>query len=201
MVLWTVASTTLFHGARALQITRRLIGKLATPKLVFLLASGAVPVCFSLIFAVLLAGLLVFEYLVMGKLYLRLDWPLMLCPIPILFSFLLCIGICSFISVALLVARDARYVIPLLTQFLFYLTPVMYSLEIMPPSWRLAISYLNPLASLIEFFRWTLFGVGTWEVLSLMVAIGISLGVFLLGARFLMLCEWAVADVIEAGRL
>jgi lipopolysaccharide transport system permease protein len=100
-----------------------------------------------------------------------------------------------------LVARDARYVVPLLSQFLFYLTPIIYALEIMPPSWRLAISYLNPFASLIEFFRWTLFGVGAWDMLSLMVAIGVSLGAFLLGARFLMFCEWAVADVIEAGRL
>lgn len=201
MMLWTVVSTTLLHGARALQAARRLIGKLATPKLVFLLASGAVPVCFSLIFAAVLAGLIVFEYTATGKVYLRLDWPLLLCPIPILVSYLFCIGICSFISVASLVARDARYVMPLFSQFLFYLTPVIYTLEIMPPSWRLAISYLNPLASLIEFFRWTLFGVGTWDVLSLIAAIGISFGVFLLGARFLMLCEWAVADVIEAGRL
>jgi len=196
MVFWIVVSTTLLRGARALQVTRRLFGKLTAPKLVFLLASGSMPACFSLIFAVVLAGGIVFEYFVTGNLYLKLDWPLLLCPIPILVAFLLCIGICCFTSVAFLLARDVRYVISLITQFWFYLTPVIYTLDIMPPSWQFAISYLNPLASLIEFFRWTLFGIGTWHATALMTAIVVSIVIFLLGVRFLMRTEWALSELI-----
>ncbi len=85
---------------------------------------------------------------------------------------------------AFLLARDVRFVIPLITQLWFYFTPVIYTLDIMPPSWQFAISYLNPLASLIEFFRWTLFGIGTWHATALMTAIVVSIMMFLLGVRF-----------------
>jgi lipopolysaccharide transport system permease protein len=163
---------------------------------VYLIACGAIPAVFSLIFAVVLAGGIIFEYFATGTMYLKLDWPLLLFPVPILVAFLLCIGISSFISVAFLIARDARYVVPLLTQFWFYFTPIIYTLDIMPPSWQFAISYLNPLASLLEFFRWTLFGVGEWNAMALTTSIIISLAVFLLAARFLMRSEWALNDVI-----
>jgi lipopolysaccharide transport system permease protein len=196
MLLWTVVSTTLLRGSRALQRGRRLFGKLTVPKLIYLLASGAVSAVFSLIFAVVLAGGIVFEYLKTGVLYLRLDWQLLLFPVPILVSFLLCIGLCCFISVAFAVARDARYVVPMLSQFWFYFTPVIYTLDIMPPRWQFAITYLNPLAPLLDFFRWSVFGVGDWDAVALASSILISFVMFLLGARFLMRSEWALNDVL-----
>jgi lipopolysaccharide transport system permease protein len=96
----------------------------------------------------------------------------------------------------MLVARDARYVLPVITQAGFYVTPIIYTLDIMPPNWQAAILFLNPLAPLLEFFRWTLFGVGTWDVLTLTTAVLISLTAFLVGTRFLMYSEWALGDGI-----
>jgi lipopolysaccharide transport system permease protein len=163
---------------------------------VFLLASGAIPAFFSLIFVVVLIGGIALAYLTTGTLYLKFDWPLLLCPIPLVIAFLLCIGICCFVSVAFLLARDVRYVIPLLTQFWFYLTPVIYTLEVMPSNLQFAISHFNPLAAQLEFFRWTLFGIGTWDATALLTSIVVSCAMFLLGVTFLMRSEWALSELI-----
>jgi lipopolysaccharide transport system permease protein len=196
MLFWTAVTTTLLRGVRALQHGRRLFAKLTAPKLVYLIASGSVAGFFSLIFLAGLAIGIAFEYFSTGTLYLKLAWPLLLAPAPLIAAFLLCIGTCSFFSVAMLVARDARYILPVITQVGFYVTPIIYTLDIMPPSWQTAILFLNPLAPLVEFFRWTLFGVGTWDAMTLATAVLISLCAFLLGARFLMYSEWALSDGI-----
>lgn len=196
MVLWTTVSATLLRGTRALVRTQKLFSKLAVPKLVFILASGAVSAVFSSIFAVVLLVGLLLEYLTSGTFYLKFDWPLLLFPIPIVIAFLLCIGICCFAAVAFLFARDARYIVALFTQLWFYFTPIIYTLDIMPPNWQLAISYLNPMASLMDFFRWSLFGVGDFDAVTLATAILVSLAVFLLGARFLMRCELVLSEVL-----
>jgi lipopolysaccharide transport system permease protein len=196
MLFWTAVTTTLLRGVRALQYGRRLFAKLTAPKLIYLIASGSVAGFFSLIFVAVLGVGIAFEYFSSGTLYLKLAWPLLLAPAPLLVGFLLCLGICSFFSVATLVARDARYVLPVITQVGFYVTPIFYTLDIMPPNWQTAILFLNPLAPLLEFFRWTLFGVGTWDLASLTTAVLISLAAFLIGARFLMYSEWALSDGI-----
>ena len=84
MVLWTVVSTTLLRGSRSLRRSKRLLGKMIIPKLVFVIASGSIAAVFSLIFAVALAAAIVFEYFASGILYLNLDWPLLLFPFPML---------------------------------------------------------------------------------------------------------------------
>ncbi len=53
--------------------------------------------------------------------------------------------------------RDVRYTIPFLTQFWMYATPVVYPSSIVPEPWR-ALLGLNPLAGVVEGFRWALLG-------------------------------------------
>ena len=55
--------------------------------------------------------------------------------------------------------RDVRYTIPFLTQFWLFATPVVYSSSLVPASWR-ALYGLNPMAGVVEGFRWALLGRG-----------------------------------------
>lgn len=48
--------------------------------------------------------------------------------------------------------RDFRYVIPFLTQFWFFATPVIYPAGMVPEPWRWMLN-LNPMAGLITMFR------------------------------------------------
>lgn len=53
--------------------------------------------------------------------------------------------------------RDVRYTIPFLTQFWLFATPVAYSSSLVPERWR-AWYGLNPMAGVVEGFRWALLG-------------------------------------------
>jgi lipopolysaccharide transport system permease protein len=53
--------------------------------------------------------------------------------------------------------RDFRYIIPFIVQFGLYVTPVGFSSSIIPDKWRL-LYYLNPMAGVIDGFRWSILG-------------------------------------------
>ncbi len=53
--------------------------------------------------------------------------------------------------------RDVRYTIPFLTQFWLFATPIAYSSSLVPERWR-AWYGLNPMAGVVEGFRWALLG-------------------------------------------
>ena len=53
--------------------------------------------------------------------------------------------------------RDFRYTLPFLTQFWFFATPVVYPSSLVPEKWRLLYG-LNPMAGVVDGFRWALLG-------------------------------------------
>lgn len=196
MLLWTILSTTLLRCTRSLRRTQGLQMKLAIPKMVYVLGSGAIPLVFFCIFAAVLLLGIALEYFSSGVMYLKFGWNLLLLPVPLGLVFLLCVGIASFTSVTVLFARDARFVIPMVTQLWFYFTPIIYTIDIMPPNWQFVIMHVNPVSPLVEMLRWSLFGVGTWDAMSLAVSATICLAIFLLGARFLMRTEWILNELM-----
>ena len=55
--------------------------------------------------------------------------------------------------------RDIRYILPFLTQFWFFLTPVAYSTSVLP-AWLQPLVLLNPMTGVVTGFRWALLGIG-----------------------------------------
>jgi lipopolysaccharide transport system permease protein len=53
--------------------------------------------------------------------------------------------------------RDVRYIVPFLVQFWLFATPIAYPSSLVPETWR-AIYGLNPMAGVVEGFRWALLG-------------------------------------------
>ncbi len=53
--------------------------------------------------------------------------------------------------------RDVRHTLGFLTQVWFFVTPVTYPSSIVPEAWR-ALYGLNPMAGVVEGFRWALLG-------------------------------------------
>jgi lipopolysaccharide transport system permease protein len=53
--------------------------------------------------------------------------------------------------------RDVRYLVPFMTQIWMFLSPVAYRSTDVPEKWRLLYG-LNPMAGVVEGFRWALLG-------------------------------------------
>jgi lipopolysaccharide transport system permease protein len=194
-MLWTMVALGLPKGTRCLKIARRFHMNLGFPKIMVPLASMSFSVVHALMFLVLLLGGIAYYYVFYHDLYLAPLWRMSLLPAVIFLLILLTAGIISFTSVIFLVARDVRMLLMFAVQLLFFFTPVVYPLEILPDIWRNAVLYLNPVASLIELGRWSLLGVGTVEWPAVLTSGVACLVVFWLGLRFMARAEAALSLV------
>lgn len=90
--------------------------------------------------------------------------------------------------------RDVAYLVPFLTQFWLYATPVVYSASMIPSQWRFLYG-LNPMAGVIEGFRWMLFGTDlSWPLLY--VSITVIIALLISGAFFFRRVERTFADIL-----
>jgi lipopolysaccharide transport system permease protein len=90
--------------------------------------------------------------------------------------------------------RDVRYTLPFLTQFWLFATPIAYSSTLVPERWR-PLYGLNPMAGVVEGFRWALLGkggVGPMLIVSVLAVILLLLG----GLVYFRRMEKTFADVV-----
>ena len=91
--------------------------------------------------------------------------------------------------------RDVRYVMPFLVQFWLFASPVAYPSSLVPQRWRWLYG-LNPMAGVIEGFRWSLTGRGQAPSL-LLAASAVAVIILLIGGMvFFRKMEATIADVV-----
>jgi lipopolysaccharide transport system permease protein len=91
--------------------------------------------------------------------------------------------------------RDVRYVLPFLVQFWMFASPVAYPSSLVPAKWR-GLYGLNPMAGVIEGFRWALTGHGQPPGV-LMAASSVAVGLLVLGGLiYYHAVEGKIADVV-----
>lgn len=123
------------------------------------------------------------------------SWTVVLCPLVLLPLVLLGAGFGLVVSVYAVVLPDSKRWIDFGMQLLMFATPVIYSPNIGNPYLKSVIRY-NPLAHLLNWGRATLVG-GAFDEPGKFVcsALG-ALVLFLLGLRFLYICEDKVIEKI-----
>src|SRR6267378_4255830 len=103
------------------------------------------------------------------------------------------LGVGLWLSALNALYRDVRYVIPFLVQFWMFASPVAYPSSLVPARWRWLYG-LNPMASVIDGFRWAITGRGQAPGLLLLVSAAAVAVVVLGGLFFFNRMESAVAD-------
>lgn len=108
---------------------------------------------------------------------------------------LLCLGCSFFLSVWGAFFRDTAHAVAILSQMLFFLTPIFYPLHIVP-GWLKPVLAVNPLAQMVEFFRRTLlWGEGlpwlAWTLVTLA-----CLWLCIAGYSFFMKNRREIADLV-----
>ena len=147
---WQLFSYALAESSNSLVGNQNLITKVYFPRLVVPVAAvlgGLVDFCIS--FVVLL--ILMFWYGITPTA------AVLTIPAFLLFAVTTALAAGLWLSALNVKYRDVRYTIPFLTQFWLFATPVAYSSTLVPARWR-ALYGLNPMAGVVEGFRWALFG-------------------------------------------
>jgi lipopolysaccharide transport system permease protein len=91
--------------------------------------------------------------------------------------------------------RDVRYVVPFLTQFWMFATPVAYPSSLLDEKWRFLYG-LNPMAGAIEGFRWALLPTNQQPGPMLPVSIAVAFLLFITGLFYFRRVEKSFADVV-----
>lgn len=121
--------------------------------------------------------------------------PLLLFPCFLLLAVLTALGVGLWLSAMNAIYRDVRYVVPFLVQFWLFASPVAYSSSLVPGKWRWLYG-LNPMAGVIEGFRWSLSGQGTPPGRMVLVSAVIVLFLVASGLIYFQKMETTVADVV-----
>lgn len=185
---WAYFSGALQNATSVVVEQQRVITKVYFPRLVLpLSAVVAGLVDFSIGFVV---------FLVMMAYYgIVPSLPIFFFPLFLLMAVLTALGVGLFLSALNAIYRDVRYVLPFLVQFWMFASPVAYPSSLVPQRWRWLYE-LNPMAGVIDGFRWSLTGKG--QPPGILLAVSASMVVLLVvaGTVYFQKMEGTIADVV-----
>ena len=150
MLPWTFFSTALAEASNSLVSNSNLISKVYFPRLIVPTATIVVAFVDFLISFTLLAGMMLWYGFNPG-------WNVLFLPLFVILAFFASLGPSLWLTSLNVKYRDFRYIIPFLTQFGLYISPVGFSSTVIPEKWQLLYS-LNPVVGVIDGFRWCLLG-------------------------------------------
>lgn len=188
LVAWTLFSGILTKSSTSLVGNASLVSKVYFPRLLLplsVVASGLVDL------AVAVAVLAV----LMGVYGVAPGLGLLLLPVWLLLLIVLALGV-GLLACSLMVRyRDVQYVLPVLTQFLLFGSPVAYALSAVPEHLQVFVA-ANPLTGLLEGFRWSLLDTGAPPVGAVAWSAAFACVAFGLGSLAFASLEREFADVI-----
>jgi homopolymeric O-antigen transport system permease protein len=188
LVPWTLFANGLSQSANSLVDNSNLIKKIYFPRLLIpfsSLLSGLVD--FTIAFVVLMGMGLYFGIVPTIN--------ILLLPFFLLLALVTALGSGLWLSALNVQFRDIRYVVPFLVQFLLFATPVAYPSSLLAQPWR-TLYGLNPMASVVEGFRWALLGTNTPAVGMVFISTLMALGLLFSGAFYFRRVEKSFADVV-----
>lgn len=124
-----------------------------------------------------------------------MTWAMLLLPILIPLVASLGLGMGLWMSVLTAKYRDFNQITGFLAQAIMYATPIIYPLSEIPEQYQFWAS-LNPMASVVETFRFALLGKGSFSAPNLIYSGFIALSVLLSGMYFFKRTEKRVVDYI-----
>lgn len=191
--VWELFAHALVWGTRSLEYNRGLLRQMYVPRLMMPLVMMTPAFVTFFIYLGVLAGTLVWFRAVHGHGYMVFGPNLLWAVLAVLMSIALAFSIALWTSVPALVARDVRFTVGYVMGFWVYLTPVMYPLSTMKPRWQ-ELMLLNPMAAVVETFKFGILGIGAVRVENLLIAAATTCVIFAGGLWFFLRAEADAAD-------
>src|ERR1035441_4420472 len=185
---WQLFAFALTDSSNSLVGNQNLITKVYFPRLVIPISSVlAGLVDFAIAFVVLLGLLLYYGITPTAAIALL--------PLFVLLAIVTALAVGLWLSTLNVKFRDVRYTIPFLTQLWMFATPVAYPSSLVPKPWR-ALYGLNPMAGVVEGFRWALLGKSGNPGALLWVSIAAVVLLLIGGLYYFRRTEATFADIV-----
>ncbi len=185
---WQLFAFSLTESSNSLTNSQNLITKVYFPRLIIPMGSVLAGIVdFAIAFVVLLC--LMFYY------GIRPTTAVVWLPLFVLLALATALSVGLWMSALNVKYRDVRYTIPFLTQLWMFATPVAYPSSLVPQPWR-AWFGLNPMAGVVDGFRWALLGKSGGPGELIWVSAGAVLFLFIGGLFYFRRTESTFADLV-----
>lgn len=188
VVVWGFFSTGVTYALGAVQANASLVKKIYFPRAILPLST-----VFGRLVHLVLSLLLLAPFLAWFG--VRPGWGLLLLPLLILLQALLVAGLALFLSALSTLYEDVSFLVGFAFTGLFYVSPVLYPLELVPEHYRLLYA-LNPMSALLTGYRAALLGLPWPRPLELALAVAIALVAFVGGTFVFRRLEWVFPEVL-----
>ena len=185
---WTFFSSATTHAAHSLVGNAHILTKVYFPRVLIPLAAVLSCLVDLLLGLTMVAPLMVFYDVAPG-------WHLLWLPAAIALTTVVALGTGIWIAAVNVKYRDVRFALPFAIQLWLFATPVAYPPSLVGGSLAQAVLGLNPMAGVVEGFRWVLLGStppsGMLAISTVMIILVLVSGVF-----YFRTMERTFADVI-----
>jgi len=188
LVPWTFFANGLSQSSNSLVGSAELITKVYFPRLI-------IPV--SSILSGLIDFAIAFAVFILMALYYGIypTTSILLLPFFLLLGLTTALGVGLWLSALNVRFRDVRYIIPFLTQFWLFATPIAYPSSLLSEPWK-TIYGVNPMVGVVEGFRWALLGTETAPGAMIFVSSLVALCLLVSGVFYFKRVEKYFTDVI-----
>jgi lipopolysaccharide transport system permease protein len=191
---WLLFSFSVSESGNSLVNNKQLITKVYFPRVLVPLGAVLVGLADFAVSSLLLVGMLA-RWAVVPSL------ALVLAPLFVFMGVVTALGAGLWLSALNVRYRDVRYTIPFLTQVGLFVTPVLYPITTDPANpkpWQALYYLLNPMAGVVDGFRWAVAGASLGQPLNPCVWISVvgTLVLVVTGFWYFQRVERSFADVI-----
>jgi lipopolysaccharide transport system permease protein len=186
---WVLFQDGVTKAGNSLVTGSNLITKVYFPRIAIPLASVVAGIVdFALAFIILI-GMVIYY----GVPPTSAMWAL---PFFLLLALITALGVGLWLSALNVSYRDVGYVTPFLVQAWLYASPVVYSTQIIPEGWARVVYGLNPMAGVVQGFRWGILGGEAPAMGLLALSAGVALFFLISGILYFRRTERTFADVV-----
>ncbi len=185
---WNLFASSLTRGTESVVGNAQLISKIYLPRLLLPISGILSPtVDFAISFVILAVMMIWFRTLP--------TWGVLALPFFLILALLTALAVGLWLSALNVRYRDVGHTIPFLVQLWMFASPVAYPVSLVPERWRVLYS-LNPMAGVIEGFRWALLGKESPDFEVIVISSMMVTTLLISGVVFFKHTERTFADVI-----
>lgn len=191
MSIWTYFSYVMTNSGNSIIVSQEMVKKIYFPRLIIPLSKAVVGfIDFGISILILVVLMIYYQIMPSSNIWMA--------PLFILVGIIAALGVGIWLSALSVRFRDFQHVVPFMVQIGLYITPIAYPAEFATkqlPEWAANIYFLNPMAGVVQGFRWSLFG-GEAPGALMWVSLVMILIIFISGLFYFNKVEKNMADYV-----
>jgi lipopolysaccharide transport system permease protein len=188
LVPWTFFANGLGKASSSIVGSSNLINKIYFPRLCIPIAAVLSGIVDFMLSFIMLIGMM-FYFGIMPT--VNIIW----LPLLVLLAMMTSLGVSLWFSAIQVRFRDVSFIVSFLIQIWLFATPIVYPSSLLPEPWK-TLYGINPMAGVVEGFRWALLSTNTAPGPIIIVSSLASLLILISGSLFFRRMEKTFADIV-----